>query len=598
MACPGRAAKGVAHRCEPGQGHGQLALAVLLGLLAGATPARASVVLNEVLYDPEGADGGREFVELFNAGPELIVLTDFRLEFANGAELPAVWSVRWRGTAADTLPAGDFFLIVDTGWTGTPSPGATVTLGLQNGPDGLRLVWPAGEDRLGYGGLEATPLGEGEAAAPVAAGQALARRPDGHDSDDNSSDWVPAIPSPAEANFQARAARVESCRAEPPSAPRVGLDITLELRLVNTGLDELPPTTAWLVARPNFAPADSVPFWLTSVPPEGACDLRLAWTPVVEGRRDLELLIPSDACGPAVRVPVGGYQVGPAGPYLSEIVAAPPAGGAEWVEIANAGPQDIQLSALRLRDEDGIWRALPQWQLPAGGFVVLAADASQVVAWWRATVEAGAPVSCGQQEVAAACMELAGAWPSLNNTAPADRTFADRVQLGDSAGVVLDHAVLGADGTDVPLGRSLERIRLRPWGDPARNWGVSPAPAGATPACANALSLAAPAGAEATLAPNPFAPAMGMVQHLQFHLAQGDAGWDARVYDLWGRQVRDLGGDALGPGPRDVVWDGRDDRGRAVASGGFIVCVRRRGQDGGVQGAARLLAVVTAEGAP
>ena len=28
------------------------------------------------------------------------------------------------------------------------------------------------------------------------------------------------------------------------------------------------------------------------------------------------------------------------------------------------------------------------------------------------------------------------------------------------------------------------------------------------------------------------------------------------------RDLRDFGGDGLGPGPRDLLWDGRDDRGR------------------------------------
>jgi flagellar hook assembly protein FlgD len=83
--------------------------------------------------------------------------------------------------------------------------------------------------------------------------------------------------------------------------------------------------------------------------------------------------------------------------------------------------------------------------------------------------------------------------------------------------------------------------------------------------------------------------------HVQFSLKGPECAWEGRIFDLWGRQVRDLGGDALGPGPRDAVWDGRDDDGEAVASGGYVVVVRRFAADGGLLGSARGLAVVDAE---
>ncbi len=43
------------------------------------------------------------------------------------------------------------------------------------------------------------------------------------------------------------------------------------------------------------------------------------------------------------------------------------------------------------------------------------------------------------------------------------------------------------------------------------------------------------------------------------------------VYDIAGRRVRQLSFGASAPGRRLVLWDGRDDRGRAVASGTYVV---------------------------
>ncbi|NNE44210.1 MAG: hypothetical protein HKN12_08365, partial [Gemmatimonadetes bacterium] len=59
----------------------------------------ASVVINEVLYDPDGSDTGREFVELaFASGVAAdSSLAGWVLETGNGSN--SVWSVAWTGTA-------------------------------------------------------------------------------------------------------------------------------------------------------------------------------------------------------------------------------------------------------------------------------------------------------------------------------------------------------------------------------------------------------------------------------------------------------------------------------------------------------------------
>ena len=58
-------------------------------LLGAARPAGGELVLNEVLYDPAGPDGGHEFVEIYNCGTAPVSLAGVRLLFANGAGEPA-----------------------------------------------------------------------------------------------------------------------------------------------------------------------------------------------------------------------------------------------------------------------------------------------------------------------------------------------------------------------------------------------------------------------------------------------------------------------------------------------------------------------------
>ena len=66
--------------------------------------------------------------------------------------------------------------------------------------------------------------------------------------------------------------------------------------------------------------------------------------------------------------------------------------------------------------------------------------------------------------------------------------------------------------------------------------------------------------------PNPFNPATRIVFRLD-----RDAQATLRVFDVHGRLVRTLVDSYLAAGPRTVEWDGRDDRGRPLASGTYYM---------------------------
>lgn len=75
--------------------------------------------------------------------------------------------------------------------------------------------------------------------------------------------------------------------------------------------------------------------------------------------------------------------------------------------------------------------------------------------------------------------------------------------------------------------------------------------------------------------PNPFNPST----RLRFAIPSGGARRvDLRIYDLRGRRVRSLvDGEELSGGEHTRIWRGRDDRGRAVASGEYLVRLRADG---------------------
>src|SRR5258706_8014176 len=113
--------------------------AVLLAALAACAPVLRPIVA-EVFYDATGDDTGLEFVELYNPTAAACPLLGARLEAGDGAG-PGRWTLRWTGTAADTVAALGRFVI--GGARGSPAPPATGALGGPNGPPPPRGGWPA-----------------------------------------------------------------------------------------------------------------------------------------------------------------------------------------------------------------------------------------------------------------------------------------------------------------------------------------------------------------------------------------------------------------------------------------------------------------------
>jgi hypothetical protein len=129
-------------------------------------------------------------------------------------------------------------------------------------------------------------------------------------------------------------------------------------------------------------------------------------------------------------------------------------------------------------------------------------------------------------------------------------------------------------GATEPDGRSLERLNLHPVNPGAANWGPSGAVAGASPGCpSTAVDMFGDIG-DLTVSPAVLDRRQTAAVRIRFAVRPGEGAWRARIYDLAGHLVRDLGGDALEPGPRERAWDGRDDRGRLAGPGGYLVLVR------------------------
>lgn len=559
-----------------------------LAAVLGHVWASGAVVINEFLPDPDGADGGREFVELLNTGPGTVSLHGVVLQFANGAE-GAVWSVRWSGTPGEDLEPGARYLIVDRNWLGEPPGQAEVYLGLQNGPDALRLVRDGLVlDLVGYGPLTDEQMME-TAPAVTGVGRSLARRPDGWDSNHNGADFVLADPTPGQPNFLPYYLAAVAWELDPPSVDRIHVPVHFTVTIRNAGTETFPVGAINLRAWGRDHPA------LLDEMPAGQ-ERRISWhlEPDLPGLWPLNLLVPVPGSADTLAPEVASLQVGPGDLVLNEVLAVPRHRQGEWVELAAV--RSVDLAAYSLRDQDGDWRPLPDTRMAAGTFLVLAQDSLALAEWQSANHEHGAVPACGTGSAADLHRELSG-WPSLNNTAPEDRNFADRIYLAGPSGAVVDHLTLGTveEGIGFPVeaGLSLERQALKPSHPGSANWSPCTALAGSTPGCPNSVSRGGSIPIEFRVDPVVLDPAAGVGSvHFLFTLTGRQTGWDLRVFDLWGKLVRDLGGESLGPGPRDLLWDGKDDQGRASGSGGYVVLLELRDDSGQVLGIRKTLMVV------
>lgn len=530
-------------------------LHVVLPLILTFPDAEAQVAINEVFYDPEGADSGLEFVEIMNCGHGGVVLTGWVLETGNGAH-PGDWTVEWIGGDLDYLGEGEILLIGESGVS--PPPDYVAALDLQNGPDGVRLR--DGErivDTVGWGEPLFAEYYEGSPAPDVPSGKSLARSPDCFDHDDNSGDLLAcSAPTPGARNALGSDLAVEVrdawgvvAGADTPlivrsvvrntgSIPTLGHDVSIALRV-----DDSDTPVMSVIPDVPIAPRDSL-------------ELRLEWAAPEPGyhRVAVRLSLASDE-NPANDEATTTVTIGqPAGILaLNEIMHSPGEGGTEWVELVNVVGESVRVGGWFLGDdEEGFALSRPD----GGGVTVVAPGAFLVAA--RDTALVGGSCQCP--------VVRTDGWEALS----AD----DTVVLLDRHGTPIDR-VRYERSWGGERGVSLERVRPdMPPGD-VNNWGSSVDSSGSTPGRPNSIHLPTrPAKGSLEVLPNPFTPDGDGVDDrtvIRFDLPVARATARLSVFDLKGRVRAMLLDREPVPARSELIWDGRDAGGELLPSGLYVL---------------------------
>jgi hypothetical protein len=146
------------------------------------------------------ASAANEFVELVNAGTAPVDASGWKVVYRSAAATSdtALFTI----PTGTTIAPGGFFLLGGAAYAGSATPDATFSTGLAaaGGAVGVRDGSGALVDSVGYG-TATNAFVETTAASAPAAGQSIARHPDGNDTNDNSADFtIAATPTPRAAN--------------------------------------------------------------------------------------------------------------------------------------------------------------------------------------------------------------------------------------------------------------------------------------------------------------------------------------------------------------------------------------------------------------
>jgi hypothetical protein len=507
----------------------------------------ASVVINEVCYDPEGSDTGKEWIELYNAGSSEVNLNGCKI-YSGGSSYNLNYVF-----PHFILRPGRFVLV---GGDAVPNTHFTHNFSFQNGgseSDAIRFVnadstytdtviydEPNSNALIDDSGLPATSF-----AMDVPAGSSLARISDGYDTDDCATDFY------AEAN-------------PTPGAPnRIYADYGISSAMF-TQLQQAQLLSLWIVNHSQYSPAAYAMLRVTQeaellydaeIAPIAAKDslylevlLNPSWQPL-----EINIELPDDPNPANNTVLLSPFAIDLKQPIINEVMAAPLPGKQEWLEVfQEAVPRNA--ANYVIRDASG---TRTRFTLPAlPGYFVICANAEAFLLDYP---------SCPANRV----IQSSG-WAILNNT-------GDELYLYDEEELELLDAMAYTE-QQIQNGKSLERHL-----DHEQNviWRVSIHPDGASPAAENTLNILPPQTQRLKLSGSPIDARQGESLTISFNLPDDPSRVNCYIFDLSGRKISTLADNSQVSARGNLFWDGRKQGGSYAQRGLYIVLWESQAASGG-----------------
>lgn len=254
---------------------------------------------------------------------------------------------------------------------------------------------------------------------------------------------------------------------------------------------------------------------------------------------------------------------------INEIMYDPDAGNSEFIEIFNAGEDDVELGGCALIKGDSNYiEVSPTFKtITPGSFFVLAAD-SNLLQHYNLNRNSG----------------------FINITKYTLPNEPTKLKLVDFFNNTIDSVCYSPKWHSrhilITKGRSLEKIDPTHNSNASENWGTSVSPEGATPLVVNSIFTGKSKTVESlTFSNNPFSPdGDGFEDYtiISYSLNSKTAQIRLRLFDDKGRLVRTIADHKPSASKGEVVFDGMNDSGRPLRIGMYIVLLEALSENGNV----------------
>jgi hypothetical protein len=500
------------------------------------------IVINEVMYDPAGADGGYEWIELYNASSQNVNLSGWIIQ-KGGSTLEGIF------TFSDIELNPNSYLLI--GESNVQNADITTDLGFQNGgsaTDGIRLISYDGNytDTVLYDSPNSNSLPGDENdpgiyfAPDVSSGHSLSRKHDGMDTNNCETDFFECtISTPGEANFYPIDLAVQSAEIIDIS----GI-INLIFEVVNLSTEDLDNYEATAEIMINSELFDSLE--LPEIHAGDTLNIQVELPEFSENYNivsvQLNYLYDNEIENNIVMV---SFLVNASPVIINEILFKPSENNCEWIELYNRSESGYVVDNFVIEDASG-GEIRFFGDIPGNDFIVVVEDEETFLNFY--------PNSPSEKIIEAV------SWTTLNNTEEA-------LSLYDNFEISLEEVEYELSDWDENI--SLERVNFE-LQSYSTNWG--PSVVGATPGARNSIFVQVlPAESHLSIKPNPFSPYLEERTIISFKLPEVLSSVTLRIFDLKGRMVNKLLNQQLQASSGEFIWDGNDKSGKRLPVGVYII---------------------------
>lgn len=542
---------------------------LIILILVLSSPAQATVVINEILANEPGSSTSLEWVELYNFGSSAVDLKDWK--FIEGNDTTVITN--------SILIGGKSYLIVAR---------KLVTAAGDSGS--FEGFWGDASGVWGDSPKENFPALEAEMTLTNSGGTVFLIDPDGNiqsfswnkDFGDKIS-WEKINPQRADSlsNWSACSLPSGSTPGKVNSVTPVENDLTiqgisvltspifpntdfdLEIKIQNLGMAISQPNVLNIYNDLNFdqnlEESEKIVSQLT-IPEIEVNQIYLlnVTLNLAEGNYRLYTEL-----GPDDKIynNLNSLDLKVGGPLpdivINEIMAAPDLSKnqTEWVELYNRSQNTVDLKNWFIGDENNqSLISSEEFLVAPSTFVILTEDRNKFLATYT--------------DINSSVIQIEN-WQTLNNS-------DDGVVLRDSLGFLVEQV---AYGTLPPNGISWERIDYDKESSDSSNWWRSVDSLGATPGKENSVHTTFSSNIQLKLSPNPFSPdgdGFDDELNIEYQIPLG-SNLTLKIYDVKGRLVRTLLNDQPAVSG-NTVWDGKNDDGKIVRTGIYILFVQITGE--------------------